>query len=251
MTLSRPLSRISRLLLLAPCLMMAWSAPLHANVILDYQYSGIVTSVDDPYGVFGAIAPGSSVSGLLRLSNPTPSPDIVRPGQANYDFPVTPDGRNLLSTAVGSLNAQSTQNLLVQVYGPPTGSTGIDFQFSDAETSSLNLSQLPAGYSVSLGSYVGFFTTDVAQSTFPDLPSALLPLSQYNARSTGGFLFVDIRDATGEFISTAYVDFQITTLTAVPEPSSGLMAMLGFGLVGACSLRRRAAELLSCAHRRT
>lgn len=219
----------------------AGSNPAAAGFNLNAEYSGTVVGVFDTYGVFGAITPGDSVGGVIRYSVPEQPPVFEDPFYAFYDFPVTPDGSTLMTATVGGLTLQSTQNLFVQTYnfGDPDFIFGSDFQFGDGDVSLLNTAGLPAGYTLSfLGAYVGLFGTDPTLFDFPTPPSAVLPLSQYDTPFTGGFLFVVIQDGQGQFVDSAFVDFRLTAVTAVPAPPTVALAAAGLPLAAAWVRRR-------------
>lgn len=217
-----------------------WSSPAPAGTILDYRYTGVLTDFYDPYGVFAAVAPGDMISGEIKYSAPAPTP-IDYGSMLQYPFPVTTGGGNLMTAAVGPLDLRSTQQLIVQVYDPvATGATGVDFQFGDADASQLNAPQLPPGLSVTgAGAYVGLNATDFGLSTFPNLPTSLAPLSLYDSPLTGSFLFADIRDSSGSYVDGAFVGFALTSLTAVPEPTTlTMVATAGLCALGYARCRR-------------
>ncbi len=228
------------------CLSPAWQESASAGGMLNVRYSAVVTDVNDAYGVFGSVAPGDSIDGIIRYSLPAPPPDYADPTFATYTFPVTAGGSTLMTANLGSLSFQSIQNVIVQVYNtedpnsPPDSLYGNDFQFIDGDTSHLRTTGLPSGFSLgSLGTDIGFFATDPSLIDFPNAPSTLLPLEQYDSYFTGGLLDVHIIDANGHLAGYAGIDFQLISLTSVPEPSSALLAGLALPLIVAWARRSR------------
>lgn len=228
----------------------AWPRPAAAGFQLDARYSGVVVGIRDTYGVFGPVSPGDSVEGIIRYSG-SELPFLDDPTGASYELPVTPGGPNLMTLVVGALDVRTTQTLLLDVYNLPDPNPadsffGYVFQFNDGDVGPLSQGGLPSGYQLKfLDGVVGLFTTDVTRLNFPDPPtslpppSSLLPLDQYDSWATGGSLVVQVRDASGRFVEFANIDFQLTSLTAVPEPSSALLAAMGLPAVVIWARRRR------------
>ena len=132
---------------------------------------------------------------------------------------------------------------------PPDSIYGNDFQFIDGDTSLLRTTGLPNGFSLSfLSDYVGLFVTDPSLIDFPNAPSTLLPLEQYDSFYTGAFLGVDVLDANGHFAGNAVVEFQLISLTSVPEPSSALLAGIAFPLIVAWARRARPGQKVLAPH---
>ncbi|MEJ7636977.1 MAG: hypothetical protein WKF75_03045 [Singulisphaera sp.] len=229
----------------ALCCPAAWPAQASADFMLDARYTGVVTAVQDTYGVFGSVALGESVGGIIRYSAPARPPDIGFPDLAEYRFPVTPGGGTLMTASLGALDLRATRNLVVDVYNiadpisPPDSIYGYSFQFNDGDVSRLRMTGLPRGFQLSfLDAVVGLFATDPSLIQFPNPPSTLLPVERYDSY-TGGLFTVQIRDANGRFVESAAIEFQLTSLTAVPEPSSALLAGVAFPLIVAWAQRRR------------
>ena len=220
----------------------AWLTPASAEFLLNTRYSGVVTEISDQYGIFGPVAAGDAVEGILRFTAPTGPPDFQDPTVVAYTFPVTPGG-SLMTARLGALDLRSTGELFVHLDhfdDPDFMIYGYDFQFIDGDVSLLNTSGLPAGYTLSFASaYVGLFATDPATLDFPNLPSDLLPLEGYDPESTGGLFSVQIRDANGVYVESAFLSFRLTGLRAVPEPSTALMVGAAAPLIAAYSRRRR------------
>ena len=219
----------------------AWLTPASAEFLLNARYSGKVTEIDDQYGVFGPVATGDAVDGLIRYTAPTGPPDFQNPTFVDYELPVSPGG-TLMTARLGALDLRSTGEIIVQLYqlDDPDFFYGYDFQFIDGDVSLLNTNNLPAGYTLSFATAVlGLYKTDPTGLDFPNLPSDLLPLEGYDSEFTGGFFAADIRDASGQYVQSAFVSFQLTELRAVPEPSTALMVGAGVPLILAWSRRRR------------
>ena len=213
-------------------LMGSYTNSASADVVLDFQFGAEVIGVLDEYGLFGTIAEGDGLTGRLRYGNQVSFED----GDDTFiyrELSVTPGGVNQMSVSIGELAFGATQKIIAQSYNmefDEDGIYGTDFQFNDADTSILNLENLPLGYQVRLGALVALFLNDPTLSTFPELPSSLLQLDMYDGWATGGFFYADFYNAQGQFIDFAIVEFRLTSLTTVPEPSSGLLAFVGLAL---------------------
>lgn len=213
-----------------------------ADVVLDFQFEAEVIGVFDEYGLFGTIAEGDGLTGRLRYGNQVSFED----GDDTFiyrELSVLPGGVNQMSVSIGELTFGATQKFIAQSYNMEfdvDSIYGTDFQFNDADTSILNLANLPSGYQVRLGALVALFLNDPTLSTFPELPSSLLQLDMYDGWATGGFVYADLYNAQGQFIDFAIVEFRLTSLTTVPEPSSGLLAFTGLMLCRVRLGRRRA-----------
>lgn len=180
--------------MVALCGLSAWAAPASAGFVLDAKYSGVVNDISDPYGIFGPVTLGDSVSGIVRYSSPTRPPDFGDDTQAEYHFPVTPGGYNLMTANLGALHLQSTQNVIAVVYNQPDPNSpadsifGYDFQFNDGDTSLMTTTGLPAGDRVRyVDPDIGLYVTDPSLFDPPNPPSMLLPIEQYSdSIYTGG-----------------------------------------------------------------
>ncbi len=238
-----------RILVIAAALagLSAWPAPASAGFLLDARYTGVVVSISDTYGIFGPVALGDSIGGVIQYPTPTQPPYYGDPTNVYYDFPVTPGGDAQMTANLGSLNVRATSDLNVALYNranpksPGDSIYGYDFQFNDGDVSLLRTAGLPAGYHLGyLDADVGLISTDPSRIGFPNLPSSLLPLEQYDSYFTGGALSVDILDASGRYIDGAFIEFQLTSVaSAVPEPSSALLTALALPLIAAWARWRR------------
>ena len=211
-----------------------------AAFVLNAKYSGFVNGIDDPYGVFGSIAEGDAVNGVIRYSS-TKGLDYADSTYATASFPTTPDGKTLMTATIGSYQFKSTGgDVIVQTYNYPLYDIyGYDFQFSNDGAGPLTTTGIPAGYRiVDYVVIVGLFATSPAPIHFPNPPSSLLGLSSYNSYA-GGLMYVDIYDAKGNFLYEPSFGIQLTSVTnVVPAPSSALLALLGLPAVWPV-LRRR------------
>jgi hypothetical protein len=228
----------------------------YAGAQFSARYSAVVTNLSDPYGVFGASAIGDRIVGSIRYALPAPPPTYQDPTYASYDFAVAPGAGTRMTASLGSIEMRATQSVFVGLYNfedpnsPPDSIYGYDFQFIDADTSVFTTSGLPAGYQLGDGgAYVGLFAMDPALIDFPNAPVSLLPLSAYDSYFTGAFAYVDIRDANGRYVDSAFIEFQLTRLTAVPEPSSAALAALALPVL--CVWARRARTRLANRDRST
>jgi hypothetical protein len=225
-----------------PAVVLFAAGPAHAAPILDYRYAGVVTDVYDPYGLFAGVSPDAQVSGQIRYFAPVPPPSFFPAPDAIalYSFLMRPDGADRVTATVGGYTLQARESLLA-VYGPTNpGLVGLDLRFLDADTSSLSTAGLPSGYRLFAGVVLGLFTTDFSTSTFPDLPTELLPFGRYDSFA-GGLFFVDVFDTEGEYVDSAFIDFRLTSLeraSPIPEPT-GLAVLGGLLASGVWSVRRR------------
>ncbi len=212
-----------------------------AAFILNARYSGSVFEIDDPFGVFGSIADGNAVNGVIRYSS-TKGLDYADSTTAFVSFPTTPDGKTLMTATFGSYQFKSIDDVVVQTYnfGPPRNLYGYDFQFFNAGAGPLTTTGLPTGYRIAdYGVYVGLFATSPAPIHFPNPPSSLLSLSSYGGLGTGAFIYADIVNAKGDYVGTSSFNIQLGSVTnVVPEPSSALLVLLGLPASWAM-LRRR------------
>jgi hypothetical protein len=228
------------------CCASSWQARAWAGSVFDYRYGGVVTNVTDQYGVFGSVAIGDTVNGIIRYAVPTPPPDYADPTFAQYDLPVTPGGTTLMTASLGALHLQSMQDVFVQSYNmedpnsPGDSLYGHDFQFIDGDTSVLHTGGLPSGFKLTFaGADFGLFSTDRSLIPFPDPPSMLLAIEQYDSYFTGGILSVDVVNASGHFVENSVIEFQLTELSAVPEPRSALLLGIALPFIIAFGLWKR------------
>jgi hypothetical protein len=228
------------------CCQSGWQAQASAGFVLNARYDGVVTDVRDTYGLFGSVAAGDSVSGIIQYSSPTVPPDYEDPTFAQYIFPVTPGGATMMTGSVGALDLHSTQNVILGLYNmedpssPADSLYGHDFQFIDGDNSLLNTSRLPSGFTLSnLGVYVSLISTDPSLFDFPTPPSELLPIEKYDSYFTSGNFLVTVRDANGHFVEFAAIDFQLTSLSSVPEPTSAILAGVALPLIAVLARRRQ------------
>ena len=212
-----------------------------AAFVLNARYSGSVFGIDDPYGVFGSIAEGDAVSGVIRYSS-TKALDYADSNFTYVSFPTTPDGKTLMTATIGSYQFKSTGDVTVQTYNYPSPDDlyGYDFQFNNSGAGPLTASGLPTGYQIGhYGVLVGLFSPTPAPIHFPNPPSSLLGLSSYDSPYTGAFVYADFFNAKGNYVGTSSFGIQLTSVTnVVPAPSSALLALLGLPAVWPV-LRRR------------
>jgi hypothetical protein len=225
-----------RLMIVFLAALLATASRASAAPILDYSYTGVVTDVYDPFNLFAGVSPGTPVSGQFQFSAPVPPP-VFSPS-ANFTFSV--GGGNQMTATVGGYSLQARQQLFARVYNPGRPFAGNEFQFADSDPSPLSTADLPLGYELSdAGALVELLTRDLSTNTFPNLPSELLPLARYN-RAAGGFFFVDVFDAQGDYVDSAFIDFRLTSLQRVPEPAS-VAVFAGLLAAGGWAARRRKA----------
>ncbi|QEH32772.1 hypothetical protein OJF2_12530 [Aquisphaera giovannonii] len=218
---------IATVLLAAPA---AWPATAVAGYAVDMSYTAEVTAVDDPFGVFGAVAPGDAIAGILRYAGD------AMPGFAPslHYFPVTAGGGTLMTVGLGGIEVASPSRLNVTAYDQPE--PGYQFQFASLDTSMLN-SPGP-GYEFDyLEAAILLRGTNLAPYGYPDPPSALLPLAAYDV-AAAGWLSVGLFDEDFNFYE-ARVDFRLTSLQSVPEPSSVLLLGASCSPILAWALGRR------------
>jgi hypothetical protein len=226
----------------ACCCWAACPALASAGPVLDVSYTGVVTNITDTYGVFGPVALGNAVGGVIRYPVPSRPPDFDDGSTAQYNLAVTPGGSTRMTADLGSLHFAATRELMGQVYNVEDGDSihGYDFLFEDGDASVLRTAGLPSGLRLSaVTADVGLFVTDPALVDYPNLPSTLLPLADFDSFFTDSILSVDVRDSNGHLVQRAVIEFQLTSVSAVPEPASVLLAGLAIPLLAARARRRR------------
>ncbi len=214
----------------------AISPAAHAGLLM--RFTGSVIDIYDPIGAFSGVASDDIVSGVVQYGDSNLLGDNDA-DFAQYLYSASPGGGNRMKATVGAYSLEATQRLFVQVYSPSYFATGVDFQFLDADTSALSTAGLPNGFQLSnSGVVVGLYTqSNRGATSFPTPPSSLLDLAQYDDPITGGFFYVDYRDSNGAFVDSSFVSFRLTSVQAVPEPSSLTICSIGLGML---ALARRA-----------
>ena len=158
---------------------------------------------------------------------------------------VTNDGR-LTSKLTYSFAAGDTVTLSFQLSGNQRSSQDAVDTFGSGFTFGFNTSLASRGYNYSGinnvlgGGTIGGFS--VSQGVFANDPYALRSL-YFTAAEAGSFtfnIFSDDTDDFGPLLDSVTLDIS-PAATAVPEPATWGLMLLGFGLAGAALRRRHAA----------
>ncbi|OJW16740.1 MAG: hypothetical protein BGO49_15860 [Planctomycetales bacterium 71-10] len=221
-------------------LIALFPALVRADAIYDYHYTGVVTSVSDDYGLFGDVPVGAQVSGDLRLVGPATGTPVLDLG-VTYIFPVGPGVGNVFNAIVDGRTFEASQGLAAIVTNslrytnPGTNINGGD------DPSKLDASGVPDDeYLANLSIHLFFRFPAGQPGTYPDLPTSLLPLSQYGDFPVlSGSVTAYTNDSDDDTASTSTIQFRITSLTAVPEPTSIVSCALGLAGLAGRALRRR------------
>ncbi len=213
--------------------------------LYQFAYSGQVTSIDNPYGFFTSPALlGAPVNGFFTYTDsPNAGSDPFSPFVTFYlhDRPSSPITE--LSLNIGGAEARSSLfSLTNMAVGndnpdslPPFFPAGDFFRYVDEldegnslfDFSSSSLQQFPFGNIVLADSTGNAFTSQ-------GLPHGL-PLAAFDQR----FGFVLIADENGDI--TGWLEFQIDSIQAIPEPSMLALMLIGLS-VTTCIARRRRLE---------
>jgi hypothetical protein len=203
-----------------------------------YAFTGQVTGVDNPFGLFTTPASvGAPVTGSFTYTDtPSNAPFVLNPSFTNYNTGGggEPQVTGLVLT-VGSAEVRSAPSSLTNmivgndntanVFAPffPAGDS---FRYSDSldttsalfDFSASDLAQFPTG---------AVFLTDPTATAFNSqaLPAGGLPLSGLTDRS--GLIYLE----DDNFEQTGRLTFRIDSIRAVPEPGSlVLFAAAAFAL---------------------
>ncbi len=213
------------------------SLACHQNQVqagLIFNFRGTIFDVYNPAGMnpFGASAVNGTMVGGSFAYDESLASDSNFGTFASWTLPVTPGGPNQMELLAPDFRLKATSNVIAQGYDDPAQNLGgFDFQFMDSDTSNLNSSGLPSGFTLrNAGFLLSFVSDDPALSTMPNLPTSFDPLSQWNASDpflapygvsgAFGFAFVDVFNANGNYVDTAFASFSLESVTAVPEPGT-------------------------------
>ena len=198
-------------------LLVAWSAPARADLIT-FSFAGTVDSVDP--ALAGTFSAGQSLAGIYTFDSAT----SARAGSTST-FAVF-DALKNLSFTLGSYAATSTGAPEIQVDNNPPLPDHDRYSVLSRASDGLTGAMVSG---LALDSF-GFRLDDSTNTVFSD--ALILPTSLNLANFDNRQFFIFFTDGT----SPSVVSGRITSLRAVPEPSSvvmlgvGTLSLLGYGL---------------------
>jgi hypothetical protein len=208
---------VRSLLCVLTCCVIASAAPVAVAVPITFSFTGIVTNVDSPLAVEFSL--GESVVGSYTFESTTADIDPGDPTTGHYDNAIT------AFTATFGGDYTVTQGLDNDIF-VADGLPG-----NDVYSLFLTNPTAPTVAGLSLGALsIGLIDTDSSVFSSDALPLTPPNLSDFEIDSSGT-IYLGSPNQT--------MDFQLTSLTLVPEPTT--LALATLGLVGIGYRRRKRA----------